>query len=71
MNRVVFVDPDDPNCKYWWVAMVLLSNKVVPSEEHSLFFKINKTTQQLKPDEILVCYFEDGSLYFVTNFAQS
>jgi hypothetical protein len=54
-RQVVFVDPDDDTQQYWWPAML------IPPTEYQRFEKQKITIP--KENEILVCYFEDGSLY--------
>jgi len=57
-RRVVFVNPDDDHYLYWWPALV------VPEIEYNLFKQSYDDSNNFKiPDEneILVCYFEDGS----------
>ncbi|XP_029166584.1 uncharacterized protein LOC114937325 [Nylanderia fulva] len=54
MERVVFVDPQEQNEKYWWIALI------VKEEDYDLFFK--EMGERIPLDkEFLVCYFEDGS----------
>jgi len=57
-RRVVFVNPDDDHYLYWWPALV------VPEIEYNLFKQSYDDSNNFKipnEDEILVCYFEDGS----------
>ncbi|KAJ1970249.1 hypothetical protein IWQ62_000076 [Dispira parvispora] len=55
-RRLVFVDPDDSEAPYWWPAMV------VANADLDLFYqRVNSTLEPPKPNEHLVCYFEDGS----------
>jgi len=60
-RRIVFVDPDDEQAKWWWPAMV------VPPEEIEIFRKSVGVESGVEcgfpeENEILVVYFEDGSL---------
>jgi hypothetical protein len=57
-RKVVFVNPDDDHCLYWWPAIV------VPETEYNLFKQSYDNSNNFKipnENEILVCYFEDGS----------
>lgn len=55
-DRVVFVDPDDERALYWWPAFI------VPPAEHEVFSDtMGADIPALRPGEVLVCYFEDGS----------
>ena len=56
-RKVVFVDPDDPEQEYWWPAML------IPPQEYQLLQKQRITIP--KKSKVLVCYFEDGSLYYM------
>ncbi|ORX48107.1 hypothetical protein BCR36DRAFT_294191 [Piromyces finnis] len=57
-RKVVFVNPEDDGCLYWWPAIV------VPEIEYNLFKQSYDDSNNFKipnENEILVCYFEDGS----------
>jgi len=57
-RKVVFVNPDDDHYLYWWPALV------VPEIEYNLFKQSYDDSNNFKipnENEILVCYFEDGS----------
>ena len=56
-NQVVFVDPDDESCLYWWPALI------VPHEHLHLFQPTNGET--IGSSDLVVCYFEDGSFSVV------
>ena len=58
-NKVVFVDPDDDSCPYWWPALV------VPKEHLHLFQQTINEQVPVNGTDLVVCYFEDGSFSVV------
>lgn len=65
VSVVVFVDPDDDSCPYWWPA-VIVDQKIWkdPAFAHS-----DLTTGMDSASDVLVCYFEDGSFSIVPKTA--
>jgi hypothetical protein len=61
-QKVVFVDPEDPGCPFWWPALI------VPKEFLHLFPSTDQSGSG-GSDEIVVCYFEDGSFSVVPQTA--
>ncbi|KAM0675678.1 hypothetical protein GVAV_001046 [Gurleya vavrai] len=53
MSRIVLVDPQDNNEKYWWLAIV------VDPLDYKVFF--SEMGEAIDVHDSLVCYFEDGS----------
>lgn len=62
-QKIVFVDPEDPTCPFWWPALI------VPAEHLHLFPHTDPGSSAPSPDEIVVCYFEDGSFSVVPQSA--
>lgn len=58
-ERVVFVDPEDDSCPYWWPALI------VPTEYIHLFQQSISEPVPLTSTDLVVCYFEDGSFSVV------
>lgn len=52
--NIVFVDPQDPNEKFWWPAIVV--------NDHELDHFFSEMGEPIPTNnDILVCYFEDAS----------
>ena len=62
-SKVVFVDPDDDSCPYWWPALV------VPNEYLHLFQQTINEQVPVNGTDLVVCYFEDGSFSVVPESA--
>ena len=58
-QKVVFVDPEDDSCPYWWPALI------VPTEYIHLFQQSISEPVPLTSTDLVVCYFEDGSFSVV------
>ena len=55
-RKIVFVDPDDLEARWWWPAMI------VPLTEIAAFrLAVGGDIGFPRQGEVLVCYFEDGS----------
>lgn len=56
-RQIVFVDPDDDNCRWFWPAMV-----ITKEELHTFRESVDRHVDDPADDQFLVVYFEDGSL---------
>lgn len=60
-DGMVFVDPDDDGVQWWWPALLVPENEIEVFRQ-TLLNNSAEFLPPLKDDDVLVVYFEDGSL---------